>query len=39
MEKNRVRLYGNKAYGVKVSDYGLENGYLDYRALTEGYTR
>ena len=35
MEKNEVQLYGNKAYGVPVSDYGLENGYLDYRTLSK----
>ena len=28
-----MKLYGDKVYGVKVSDYGLERGYLDYRAL------
>lgn len=33
MEKNTIKLYGNKAFGVEVSEYGLENGYLDYRAL------
>lgn len=27
-------LYGDRVYGVKVSDYGLENGYLDYKALS-----
>lgn len=31
--ENRIKLYDGKAYGVKVSDYGIENGYLDYRAL------
>ena len=35
MEKNKIKLYGKKAYGVEVSKYGLENGYLDYRALAE----
>ena len=30
-----MKLYGDKVYGVKVSDYGLEHGYLDYRALAE----
>lgn len=35
MEKNRIQLYGNKAYGVEVSKYGLENGYLDYGALSK----
>lgn len=35
MEKNEIRLYGSKVYGVTVSDYGLENGYLDYRTLAK----
>lgn len=30
-----MKLYGNRVYGVKVSDYGLENGYLDYYTLSE----
>ena len=34
MEK-QLRLYGNKVYGVEVSDYGLENGYLDYQTLSK----
>lgn len=33
MEKNKFVLYGDKVCGVKVSSYGLENGYLDYLAL------
>lgn len=33
MEKNEIKLYENKAYGIKVSEHGLENGYLDYRTL------
>ena len=33
MEKNTIKLYNSKVYGVKVSDYGLENGYLDYQTL------
>ncbi len=32
MEKS-IEMYGGKIYGVAVSDYGLENGYLDFRAL------
>lgn len=35
MEKNIVKLYGNKAFGVEVSQYGLENGYLDYLTLSK----
>ena len=30
-----VKMYNNKVFGVKVSDYGLENGYLDYYTLSE----
>lgn len=33
MEKNTIKLYDGKAYGVHVSGYGLKNGYLDYRTL------
>lgn len=33
MRKNEIALYGNKVYGVEVSKYGLEHGYLDYKAL------
>jgi hypothetical protein len=33
MRKNEITLYGNKVYGVEVSKYGLEHGYLDYKAL------
>lgn len=32
MEK-QLRLYNNKVYGIEVSSYGLENGYLDYQTL------
>lgn len=35
MGKNKIKAYGNKVYGVTVSDYGLENGYLDYRTLAK----
>lgn len=35
MEKNRITLYGGKAYGVEVSKYGWENGYLDYQTLSK----
>lgn len=30
-----MNLYGNKVFGVEVSRYGLDNGYLDYKALSE----
>lgn len=29
----QLKVYDGKVFGVKVSDYGLENGYLDYYAL------
>lgn len=35
MEKNKIKLYDGKAYGTKVSDYGLDHGYLDYHALSK----
>lgn len=28
-------MYDNKIYGVEVSEYGLENGYLDYLTLSK----
>lgn len=31
--KNTIKMYNGKVYGVKVSEYGLENGYLDYKTL------
>lgn len=30
-----IKLYDGKAWGHKVSDYGLENGYLDYLTLSK----
>ena len=30
-----ITLYDGKAYGHKVSDYALENGYLDYLTLSK----
>lgn len=35
MEKNTIKLYNDKAYGERVSDYGLENGYLDYHTMAK----
>lgn len=32
---NMIQLYNNTAYGVPVSRYGLDHGYLDYRALSK----
>lgn len=28
-----MKVYDGKVYGIKVSDYGLEKGYLDFKAL------
>lgn len=30
-----MKLYNGKVFGEKVSDYGLENGYLDYYTLSK----
>ena len=30
-----IKLYDGKAYGFKVSEYGLQNGYLDYYTLSK----
>lgn len=30
-----MTMYDGKVYGEKVSDYGLENGYLDYHTLSK----
>lgn len=34
-EERSITLYDGKAYGHKVSDYALENGYLDYQTLSK----
>lgn len=34
-EEKSIKLYDGKAYGHKVSDYGLEHGYLDYLTLSK----
>ena len=34
-EERSIKLYDGKAYGHKVSDYALENGYLDYLTLSK----
>lgn len=34
-EEKSITLYNGKAYGHKVSDYALENGYLDYLTLSK----
>ena len=33
--KTKVRLYNGKWMGTEVSDYGLKNGYIDYKTLAE----
>ena len=33
--EKEIRTYGGKVFGFKVSEYGLENGYLDYRTLSK----
>lgn len=35
MRKNEIKLFEDRAFGVKVSEYGLKNGYLDYAALSK----
>ena len=30
-----ITMYDGKVYGFKVSNYGLEHGYLDYRTLSQ----
>lgn len=34
-EERSIKLFDGKAYGHKVSDYALENGYLDYLTLSK----
>lgn len=33
--EKEVKLYDGKVYGHRVSNYGLDNGYLDYYTLSE----
>lgn len=33
--ERQIKMYDGKVYGFKVSDYGLENGYLDYYTLSK----
>lgn len=33
--ENTIEMYGGKIYGVEVSEYGLEKGYLDFRTLAK----
>lgn len=34
-KERSITLYNGKAYGHEVSEYGLKNGYLDYRTLSK----
>lgn len=34
-EEKEIRMYGGRVYGYEVSEYGQENGYLDYRTLSK----
>ncbi len=34
-EERSITVYGGRVYGHKVSDYALENGYLDYLTLSK----
>lgn len=33
--EHTIEVYNGQIYGIKVSEYGLEKGYLDYKALSE----
>lgn len=33
--KNAIGMFNGKVFGIEVSDYGKENGYLDYQTLAE----
>ena len=33
--EKEIKMYDGKVYGCKVSDYALENGYLDYYTLSK----
>ena len=35
MEKNTIGVFGGEVYGDQVSQYGLDNGYLDYLTLSK----
>ena len=35
MKNRTMKLYGDRVFGTKVSEYGLEHGYLDYYTLSE----
>lgn len=33
--EREIKTYDGKVFGFKVSEYGVENGYLDYRTLSQ----
>lgn len=33
--EKEIKMYNGKVFGYKVSEYGMENGYLDYYTLSE----
>lgn len=33
--EKEIRMYNGKVFGISVSEYGLRNGYLDYRTLSK----
>lgn len=33
--EKELRMYNNKVFGFEVSEYGMENGYLDYHTLSK----
>lgn len=35
MSAKQIEMYDNKVWGVEVSKYGLENGYLDYQTMSK----
>ena len=35
MRERTITMYNNKVWGIEVSKYGLENGYLDYHTLAK----
>ena len=35
MEGKEMKTYDGRVYGIKISEYGLKNGYLDYLTLSK----
>ncbi len=35
---NTITVYNDSFYGNKISDYGLEHGYIDYACLSEAFS-